>query len=234
MSSLKSLLTFGLCGVAACGAAMPVPEQVASAAFVPAPRQAAQAWAAATQSDGNHLLRFKWQYLNERSAVRGTGSLRIAAGDSLRLDFRGPLGSARGAAAVVGTALLWAVPEEEVDKFVPNYVLLWAMMGVALAPATGDTVLTAEDARLTAYRYVAGADTVDYYRTRTSSQFVADVRRAGTRVGRVITVLDAAGKPTRSRLEVPSGPARLDITFTEWTIPGSHPAGTWNAPVSDQ
>lgn len=228
------MLAVGLIGLAACGAGMPIPVPPAAAAFVPSSPNAARVWAEATQSDDNQLLRFKWRYLNERSAVSGSGSLRIAAGDSLRLDFRGPLGSARGSAAVAGTTLLWANPAGEVDKFVPNYVLLWAMMGVALAPSAIDSVTTTADARLVAYRYAAGTDTVDYYRTRTSTQFVADVRHAGVRVGRVITVLDATGKPERARLEVPSGPARLDITFTEITNPGSHPAGTWNAPVSDQ
>ncbi len=224
----------GLLSVAACGAGMSVPTPPGPAAYVPAAPHVAREWAQSTQSGERQLLRFKWQFHNERSTAGGSGSLRIAGRDSLRLDFRGPLGTARGAAAVVGTTLLWADPQDEVDKFVPNYSLLWAMMGVALPPAEGATVLAATDQRLTAYRFVVGADTIDYYRTRAGTQFVADVRRAGSRVGRVITVFDAAGKPERARLEVPSGPARLDITFTEITNPGSHPAGTWYVPVSDQ
>ncbi len=230
-SNLTGVLTVTL--LAGCGG-FPAPKQPAPAAYLPAAPAAASAWAAEHQLTGRTLLRFKWQYRDERSSAGGSGSIRLTAPDSLRLDFRGPLGSGRGAAAVIGSRTLWADPQEDVDKFVPDFHLLWGMLGVVLLPKAGETVETAADGRVTAWRYVAGADTVDYLRTRTSPrQLLTDVRSEGKRVGRALTTFDASGKPVSVSLDVPSAPARLDLTFTDVSTPDSHPDGTWDAPRSD-
>lgn len=227
--TLSSALVLAGCG------GFPGPASPAAVAYRPATAADAGAWAVESRPEGNTLLRFKWLYREERSSVGGSGSVRISAPDSLRLDFRAPLGSGRGAAAVVDNRALWADPQEEVDKFVPNFQLLWAMLGVALAPQPGSTVLTVDDGRVTAWRYVDGADTVDYLRTRSAApQLLTDVRSAGKRIGRALTTFDASGRPSKVRLDVPSGPARLDITFTEISSPAAHPAGTWDAPVLDR
>ena len=57
------------------------------------------------------------------------------AGDSLRFDFAGPLGAGRGAAFVVGDSLQWVQGEEGLQKLVPSYPLLWAIMGLPRLPA---------------------------------------------------------------------------------------------------
>jgi hypothetical protein len=59
---------------------------------------------------------------------------------------------------------------------------------------------------------------------------MADVRSAGRRIGQVVTEFDPQGRPIRSQLDVPSGPARLNLTFTRWSSPASFDADLWNAP----
>ncbi|MBA2291474.1 MAG: hypothetical protein H0W15_03350 [Gemmatimonadales bacterium] len=228
---LPATLTAAL--LTGCGG-FPAPQQPAPAAYAPASATSASAWAANHQLAGRSLLRFKWQYRDERSSAGGNGSIRLTAPDSLRLDFRGPLGSGRGAAAVIGSTTIWADPQEDVDKFVPNFHLLWGMLGVILVPQAGDIVETADDGRVTAWRYISGADTVDYLRTLTGKpQLLTDVRSQGKRIGRALTTFDAQGHPATVRLDVPSAPARLDLTFTAVTVPDAHPDGTWDAPRSD-
>jgi hypothetical protein len=220
--------------VAACGG-FAVPTTPAPAAYRPGAPGAAVPWTTNPYAAGKTLLRFGWQYRDASSSVRGSGSIRITAPDSLRLDFRGPLGQGRGAAVVIARRTVWADPADQVEKFVPNFHLLWGMLGATLGPQAGDEVLAAEDDAVTAWRLVTGADTVDYVRTRVSrAELLTDVRSGGARIGRVVTTIDSTGRPLKARLEVPSGPARLDVTFRSFSNPASHPEGTWDAPVDDQ
>ena len=56
------------------------------------------------------------------------------------------------------------------------------------------------------------------------TQALRALERDGLIVGRTETVLDSLGRPTSARLSVPSGPARLDLTFTasEASAPFAH------------
>ena len=218
---------------AGCGAfkapAVPAPE-----AYRPRTAGDTVPWHSAVYTTDKTLLRFGWQYRDASGDVRGSGSIRTTPPDSLRLDFRGPLGQGRGAAMVVARRTVWADPADQVEKFAPDFHLLWGLLGSALAPLNGQDVLVADTESVTAWRLVEGADTVDYVRTKMSQrELLTDVRRGSERVGRVVTTIDSIGHPLRARLEVPSGRARLDVTFRSFANPGSHPEGTWDAPVDD-
>ncbi len=234
MRALPLLFATAVVLVGACGA-FPAPALPAPTAYRPATVSEAVAWSGKLAPTERTLIRFRWQYRDGSNGAKGSGAIRLSAPDSLRLDFRGPLGQGRGAAAVVAARTLWADPADQVDKFVPNFQLLWGMLGTALAPSSGAAVFVAADERVTAWRYVAGADTTDYLRTRVGEvQMLTDVRSAGVRIGRVLTTFDASGKPIKARLDVPSGPARLDLDFTSITTTDVHPEGTWDVPVDDQ
>jgi hypothetical protein len=189
-------------------------------------------WVATTQPAERRLYRFKWQFADaDKATAGGSGSARVAVPDSLRFDYRGPLGAGRGAAVVVGDSGLWAQPEEQFKKLVPNYALLWAMFGVARAPSAEAVLSGLDDDRITAWRYVDGADTVDFARTKGSSvQLVVDVREGGTRIGHVVTTFDAQGFPATARLDVPAGPKRLTLRFTLVSTPAPFDPELWHAP----
>jgi hypothetical protein len=207
---------------------MPVALQPTTAAQV-------EGWVSSTRPTQRQLLRFGWQFQNERDGtVGGKGSAQIALPDSLRFDFRGALGAGRGAAVVIADSSRWAQPEEQVKKLVPNYPLLWAMFGIARPPAPGSTLSAVENDQLTAWRYVKGADTVDYVRTKVAPmQFMADVREGGKRVGRVVTTYDEQGQLKRARLDVTAGPARVTLKFTLVSSPKPFDPEIWNAPVDN-
>lgn len=216
--------------LAGCGASRPGP--VVPVALQPVSAAQVAGWVAATRPTDRQLLRFKWQFLDERDATAGgSGSAQIAIPDSLRFDYRGPLGAGRGAAAVLGDSALWAEPEDQVKKLVPNYPLLWAMLGVARSPSSRDSLTGLDDERITAWRYVNGVDTVDYARSKGAPvQLMADVREGRKRIGRVVTTFDAKGHPVQSRLDVPSGPVRLTLRFTMITTPQPFDPEIWHAP----
>lgn len=215
--------------LAACGGGVPGP--VVPVGAVPATRAEAEAWVARTRAAEPVLIRFRWLFRDRDGSAGGRGSARITPGDSLRFDVVGPLGSGRGAAFVIGDSAAWAQPEEDISKLVPNYPLLWAMLGIARLPAGEGTVSRFQDARLTAYRFVHGTDTVEYaILTGSDRRLVADVRRADGRLGRVETVFGSDGVLKSSRLEVPGAPARLDITYGSTASSPPFPPDTWVPP----
>jgi hypothetical protein len=225
----RSMTVAFLAGLGACGGGPP--PLVLPAGGTPGTSAQVRGWADSLQSGALVLHRFKWQYRDRDQAAGGRGSARIAGRDSLRLDMIGPLGAGRGGAFVIGAVEQWAIPEEEVRKIAPNYQLLWAMLGIPRLPDTIESVTRYEGPGLVAWRLVRGADTVEFARqTGTDVRFMADVREAGVRVGRVQTTYNADGSLKSSRLDVPRGPARLDLNYYATSRPASFPADTWHPP----
>ena len=213
------------------GCAGGAPALVIPAGGVPSTSAQLRAWSDSLQAGAPVLHRFKWQYRDRDQAAGGRGSARIAGRDSLRLDMIGPLGAGRGGAFVIGDAEQWAEPEEEVRKVAPNYQLLWAMLGIPRLPDTFDEVTRFEGPGLVAWRLVRGADTVEFARqTGSTVRFMADVREAGVRLGRVQTMYNVDGSLKSSRLDVPRGPARLDLNYYATSRPPGFPADTWLPP----
>ncbi len=199
--------------------------------MVPAGAAEASQWVQGTRPDANRLVRFRFQFRDDRSAAGGRGSVRITPGDSLRFDVIGALGVGRGAAFVFGDSAIWAEPEEDIAKLVPNYPLLWAMLGIARNPAGGATVRRFEDSRVLAWQFAAGPDTVEYVRTGApAGKLIADVRQAGRLIGRVETLFGPDGTALSSRLTVPSVPARLDLRFTSTDIQATFEPDIWDPP----
>lgn len=185
----------------------------------PVDRAAVVAWSAVTTPAGPAVHRFKWLYRDGRQSAGGRGSARVAAPDSVRVDARGPLGQGRSSGVVVGDSILWAQPEDNLIEAAPNVALMWALFGVAREPGPGATLLGLERADFTAWRIVAGPDTLEYVREPGRGRLRAELRRAGQVVGRTEATRDAAGVLTSARLTVPSVPARLDLTFLSSETP---------------
>ena len=188
-------------------------------------------WTAATVPTGAILHRFKWLFQDERRSAGGRGSARIAAPDSLRFDAAGPLGAGKIQAVVVGDSAIWVQPEKSLEDLVPNYPLLWALLGVARSPSAGATLRGAAEPDRVAWEYAIGPDTVQYLRTQGKSRTLyARVRHAGKMVGYSETTLSEDGKPTKAKLTVPSGPAKLTLTFYASVPSAAFPPGTWVPP----
>lgn len=215
---------------AACGGggAITVPRP---AALAPVATDSAVAWAATTRPSDSREIRFRWQFRDDQGAAGGRGRIRLAVPDSARLDVQGPLGSGRAAAFVSGDTALWADPENDVKRLVPNYPLFWALLGIVRDPAPDAVARRFADPAMTAWQFQSGADTIDYVRTAgTPSRLIAEVRQAGKKVGTVETVFGADGWPATARLIVPSVPARLDITFVSNQKARPFAPDTWTPP----
>jgi hypothetical protein len=208
------LAYLGLAG-AACRAA---PGPLVPEALEPVTRQQVTEWVAATTPTEGRLHRFKWLFQDERGSAGGRGSARIVPPDSLRFDVAGPFGSGAASAVVIGDRAIWTEPADAIARLVPNYPLMWAMFGVARMPTEAVELRGLARDSVTIWQYAAASDTVSYVRTvGNPRRFMAEARRAGELIGRAETTFSAEGFPLKSRLTVPSGPARLDLTFLSTT-----------------
>lgn len=219
-----SLLLLGGCAGGRLGPILPT-------GMMPAETAAGQTWADASRARENRLVRFRFQFRDDLGAAGGRGSIRLTPGDSLRFDVIGALGVGRGSAFVVGDSAVWVEPEDDIRKMVPNYPLLWAMLGMVRPPAGDASVRRFRDERVEAWQFAVGVDTVEYVRSGApAGKLIAEVRQAGRRIGRVETVFGADGVPVSSRLVVPSVPARLDITIVSSVAGTIFEPDTWDRP----
>lgn len=205
------------------------------AGMAPATVGEAAAWAATTRPTDNRELRFRLQFVDEQGSTGGRGRVRFARPDSVRFDVVGALGSWRAAAFVVGDSAIWADPEEEVQKLVPNYPLFWAMLGIVRAPAPGAAVRKFADSTIAAWQFVVAGDTLEYVReSGAAGRLIAEVRQEGKRLGRVETKFGLDGLPVSSRLVVPSRGAKLDLTFTQYEKARPFAPDTWTRPAPSE
>lgn len=212
-------------GLALAGCMSP-PQPVVPVGVVPLSIDSAAGWSARSLPVGRLLLRFKWQYQDDRSAVGGRGSAHIAGPDSIRFDVAGPLGTNPAAAFVVADSPRWVRPEDAIRKLVPSYPLMWAAFGIARGPGGASVLLAGTAAGARVWREVAGADTIEW--ALAAGRLVAEVRRDGGVVGRTETILGPDGRLISARLTMPEVPARLDLTFTLSDPSARFPANVWH------
>ncbi len=218
-----------LAGACAGGGLAPLPMP---AGLSPATPADAATWARSTRPAESREIRFRLKFQDEQGSAGGRGRARLALPDSVRFDVVGALGSWRAAAFVAGDTALWADPEQEVQKLVPNYPLFWAMLGVAREPGPGSTVRRFADGTITAWQFVAGGDTVEYVReTGAANRLIAEVRQGGKRLGRVETKFGPDGLPAGSRLVVQKPAAKLDLTFYQNEKARAFAPDTWTRPA---
>jgi hypothetical protein len=171
-------------------------------------------WVAVTLPTQGHLHRFKWLFVDERGSLGGRGSARVAPPDSLRFDVAGPFGSGAASAVVIGQRAVWTEPPDVIARLVPNYPLMWAMLGMAMLPAPGIEIRGISRDSMTAWEYAGSSDTIQYARTGGNPvRFFAEVRHAGELIGRAETTLEPDGALIEARLTVPRPAAKLDLTF---------------------
>jgi hypothetical protein len=177
-------------------------------------------------------MRFRLIYRDADGSGGGRGRIRLAVPDSVRFDFQGSLGSVRANAFVAGDTAIWAEPEDEVKKLVPNYPLFWAMLGIARVPEPQATVKRVADGIITAWQFIQQGDTLEYIREGSpAGRLIAEVRRGRRRLGRVETNFGPDGLPTAARLIIPEREGRLDLTFTQNQKANGFAPDTWTRPA---
>lgn len=196
--------------------------------MAPATEEQVAAYVKAGAPVGNRQLRFKFKFKDPKGKVGGRGAARIASPDSLRLDMQGPFGLGKGAAMVNGDSTEWIKGPDAIKRIVPDFRLMWSMLGFTRPAPPGATLAAYESGDVTAWSYASEADTVEYVRTAGAApSLVALVRKDGAVLGRSETTFGPDGAPLKATLVVPGTSARLDLTFTESTSPETFKPDTW-------
>ena len=194
----------------------------------PATAEQVAAFVAVNAPDGNRHLKFKFKFKDPKGNVGGRGAARIARPDSLRLDMQGPFGLGKGAAMVDGDSTVWIRGPDAIKRIVPDFRLMWSMLGFTRPPPEGATLAAYQAGDVTAWSYATEGDIVEYVRTGgANAGLVALVRKDGAVLGRSETTFGPDGAPTKAQLIVPGTSARLDITFTESSTPATFKPDTW-------
>lgn len=91
-----------------------------------------------TRLEGHQRLVFRWEYADGNVVGRGEGVARIAAPDSVRLDFFLDGGAGGGTAFLLGDSIS-APGGALVRRILPSPPLLWAALGRLAVPPAPDT-----------------------------------------------------------------------------------------------
>lgn len=92
---------------------------------------------------GHQRIVFRWEYVDLALAAKGEGVARIAAPDSVRLDFFLDGGLGGGFAILIGDSLT-TPGGDDVRRYLPPVPLLWATLGRLRVPSVADTSATVD------------------------------------------------------------------------------------------
>ncbi len=92
---------------------------------------------------GHQRVIFRWSYDDPLFAANGEGVARVAAPDSIRLDFFADGGLGSGGAILIGDSLRTAA--EDGRRYLPPVPLLWAALGVLRVGAPDTAVFGGGD-----------------------------------------------------------------------------------------
>ena len=189
--------------------------KAAPIAGVPAPVDAIPA----TGLSGHERLAFRWEYADGSFVGRGDGVARVAAPDSVRLDFFLDGGLGGGMAYLVGDQLT-APGGDMVRRLLPPPALLWAALGRLAIPAAADTVVRRDEQLVR-----AEIGTAPVYRVSFEGDRLVRLERIDD--GRL---REWVARPSDDRVEYRNEGAKrqLALTITARTRTGPFDADIWN------
>ncbi len=118
-------------------------------------------WVSNYLPDSARRYELRWRFHTPKGSTAGRAAVRVSPPDSLRFDYRGPLGRS-GAAVVVGDSVVWAEPQEETGELMPVAPLFWAGLGLPPGPPANARVFARDGPSGRAWRYVLSGDTLDF------------------------------------------------------------------------
>jgi len=207
-------------------------RSIASPDLAPIPPDSASAWAAPFQPAIPLQFDLRWRFENREGRAAGRATARYAPPDTLRFDYRGPFGRS-GSALVVGGEAVWSEPEGDMSDLVPVAPVLWAALGIILAPTEGSQALGTATPERRAWRYTAGDRAVDYIRIMASPpRLLAELREGNRILGVVEVELDAtaAARPVASEMRFPEQRSRFSLTVRQVDSVAAFPPDTWKRP----
>ena len=207
-------------------------RSIAPENLAPIPADTAVAWAAVLRPRAPLQFDLRWAFENREGKASGRAVARFAPPDTLRFDYRGPFGRS-GTALIVGSAVVWAEPEGDLDNLVPVAPVLWAALGIVTGPEDGSRFLGSDLPQRRAWRQVWDTRALDYILVASPSpRFLAELREADRILG--IAEVDLAGPPpthpTKAVMRFPDQRSTFSLTVRQVDSVAAFPADTWVHP----
>lgn len=165
--------------------------------------------AARTALAGRELLGIRWRSESGTTSASGSGAVRIAPPDSLRIDITLRLGVGRAVLIFAGDSV-WAEPEALARLVLPDRLVLWAVLGVLRLPAAA----SAEQLEDAGRRFVRWADEAGHLTVieLRGDTLVGGWREgAGGPLGRLRLVRGADGTVVRAAVENYQRRSRFEV-----------------------
>jgi len=207
-------------------------KSIAPENLAPIGADTAAAWAAAFQPASRLLFDLRWRFENREGRAAGRATARFAPPDTLRFDYRGPFGRS-GSALIVGDSAVWSEPEGDMESLVPVAPILWAALGIVLAPAAGAGFAGGDTGDRQAWRQAWDGRALDYIVLRASPpRFLAELREGERILG--VAEVDLAGPvpthPTGAVMRFPGQRSTFTLTVRQVDSVATYPADTWKRP----
>jgi hypothetical protein len=206
-------------------------KSIAPAGLEPVERSSIRQWLEPYAPATPKRYDLHWKYRNSRGAAGGRAAVRVAPRDSLRFDFRGPLGKS-GAAVVIGDSGLWSKPEGNFQDVLQAAPLLWAALGMPREPGKNYQLSALNTPQHRAWRYAGASDTFDFVEVRERPvRLLAEMRRGGRIVGLAEARFNEAGtQVVSSQLDFPREESRFSFTVDSVTQVEAFDPETWRRP----
>jgi hypothetical protein len=202
-------------------------RSIAPVDLLPASPDTIGAWSADFRPLVPLKYQLRWRFENSLGASAGRAVVRYAPPDTLRFDFRAPLGRS-GSAVIVRGEPVWAEPAGDFEDLVPVAPILWAALGIVMTPADSATLMGRDEPGWRAWRYVQGEEAIDFiYQRGPSPRLQAEVRH-GERVAGVVAVDLAPTNPWPTRAVMRfAGGGSLTFTVQARDSVAAFPPDTW-------
>lgn len=208
---------------AGCHAPRPV---VPSGVFTPVPREAFEAAAVRTAPARRELLRIRWRSDDGRVSVSGSGAVRVAPPDSVRIDVAVRLGVGRGTMIVAGDSV-WAEPADLVGQLLPDRFALWAALGVVRVPEGVNGFELLEDGGRRFWRVTDDGRRTTTFELRGDTLLGVTRERAGTPVAHLRLLRGPDGSVTRAQVTDYERRARFEVDVAGRQPSEAFPSEVW-------
>ena len=180
----------------------------------PLPTDTVDAWLAPYRTSQPTTYEVVWHYTTDRGRSAGRGVVELRPPDSIRFEYRAPLGR-RGTAVLVGSRLLWARPDSGVAPLRDAAPLVATALGLPPSPRA-DEDLSGQALPHRAWRYVRGDTVFTFLAGGAPHTLRVTLARGRRLVGSATAVVDSlSGRLVEGRVHLLSFGLLMQFTVTE-------------------
>lgn len=174
----------------------------------------ADAWVRERTPTHQTEYQLRWVYQTTSGRTSGRATVHIAPPDSMRLDYRAPLGR-RGAAVIVGDRVEWSDRPDDVERMFRIVPLFWAALGIPSRPSETAAVSADSLPGERTWRYQIGDTTLTFVERRQAmSMLTAMITDGGRPVATSFAgVDDITWLPTDGRIRMENEDTLLSFTI---------------------